>query len=418
MRRDVIERLKEIKCAALRFPGGCYSDFYQWRDGLLPVDERPVISEGSLDFLLTDSDGYDTQELGIDEFIALCREVHCEPSLTVRMWNVPGEPEEATAWVEYCNGSPETKWGKVRAERGHREPYGVKTWFVGNELVFFGRNGMNQAATSVPRSRLFAEAMKKVDPSILLVGCTDFTKDGTDEWNQGLVKQAGEFLTYGSYHAYIAGEKGKKCNIASIAKASVKLGIGCQTLSRNIGRPVTLDEWNTFWGEPATVSTALNAASTLNRLCRDSKELGIAQAYYFQPVNEGAISVTPLDSKLDLAGKVFALFSVHQRARRIITPARPADSDMDVCVSEAADGKSVFVTAVNRNCDKALPLSLMLRNFAPKPAAELKSLTPRSLDDNETELIERSEALPVKDGNRVETTLPPAGIARIVFSAK
>lgn len=52
MRRDVIELLREIKCSSLRFPGGCYSDYYKWREGLLPVDERPVISEGSLEFLL------------------------------------------------------------------------------------------------------------------------------------------------------------------------------------------------------------------------------------------------------------------------------------------------------------------------------------------------------------------------------
>ncbi len=417
MRRDVIALLKEMKPGALRFPGGCYSDFYKWREGLLPVDERPVISQGSLEFLLTDSDGYDTQEVSTDEFIALCRELNCEPALTVRIWNEPGEPEEATAWVEYCNGGPETKWGKVRIERGHPEPYNVKIWFVGNELAFFGRNGMNTAAVFVPRSRLFAEAMKKVDPSITLVGCTDFTKDGTDEWNKGLMEQAGQYLSYGSYHGYVSGVEINP-TVSSMAKTSVSLGLSCQTLSKNIKREVTLDEWNTNWGVKGTVAMAVHTASMLNRLCRDSKELGIAQAYYFQPINEGAISVTPLDAKLDLAGRVFELYKVHQNSQLLKIPVQPADADMDLCASAAPDGKSIFVTAVNRNCENEMSLSLALKDFAPEFVAEMKMLVPRSLGNTETELIERNETLEAQEGNRVETKLPPASIARIVFSTR
>jgi alpha-L-arabinofuranosidase len=415
LRRDVIELLKEMKPGPLRFPGGCYSDFYQWRDGLLPLDERPVISQGALEFLLTDSDGYDTQELGTDEFIALCRELNCDPAMTIRMWNVPGEPEEALAWVEYCNGGPETKWGKVRIERGHAEPYSVKIWFVGNELAFFGRNGLNQTAHSAPRSRLFAEAMKKADPSLVLVGCTDFTKDGTDEWNKNLMEQAGEYLTYGSYHSYAWGKE-EPSDVRSMANASVSVGIACQQLSKNIHRQVTLDEWNTAWGAKGTVAMALHTASMLNRLCRDSKELGISQAYYFHPINEGAITVTPLDAKLDTAGKVFVLYKVHQGSRLLKTPVQPADADLDICASASPDGKSVSVTAVNRNCDSEMPLSLALKNFDPEFRAETTMLVPRSLANTETELIERHETLTPYDGNRVDARLPPCAIARIVFS--
>jgi hypothetical protein len=417
MRRDVIALLKEMKCGALRYPGGCYSDFYQWREGLLPPDERPVISSGPLDFLFPDSDGYDTQEFGTDEFIALCRELDCEPAITVRLWNVPGEPEEAAAWVEYCNGGPETKWGKVRIERGHARPCNVKIWFVGNELAFFGRNGMNQAAHSAPQSRLFAEAMKRVDPSIVLVGCTDFTKDGTDEWNRKLMEQAGQYLTCGSYHGYMWDSQEVPCDVRSMAKASVSCGAACQRLSRNIGREVTLDEWNSTWGHKGTVPMALHTASMLNRLCRDSRELGISQAYYFHPINEGAIWVKPLEAKLDLAGRVFALFKVHQGARLLKTPAQPADSDMDLCASAAPDGKSVFVTVINRNCDHEMLLSLGLTHFAPGFKAAMKMLVPRSLGSTETELIERNETLPPIGGNRVETKVPPCAITRIVFSA-
>ena len=408
MRRDVIALLKELKPGALRFPGGCYSDFYAWRDGLLPVDERPVISQGPLEFLFTDSDGYDTQELNTDDFIALCRELKCAPSLSVRLRNEPGEPEEAIAWIQYCNGGQESHWGKARIARGFEQPYKVRTWFVGNELAFFGRNGMNTAAVSAPRSRLFAEAMKKADPSIDLVGCTDFTKDGTDLWNKGLMEQAGEFLTYGSYHNY-AGDNSDCPTPQSIARTSLTLGQSCQTLSKNIKRPVFLDEWNLKWGTKGTVAMALHTACMLNRLCRDSQELGIAQAYYFQPVNEGCIIVTPLDAKLDAAGKVFAMYKVHQGARRIKTSGVGASDDIDACAS-AADNGIVHVTAVNRNCDSERKLSLMLDNVRDDCIVEIRMLVPRSMQNSERELDERSISQTLSENRRVELAMPPGAI--------
>lgn len=47
-----------------------------------------------------------------------------------------GTPEEAADWVEYMNGSPSSKWGSVRAENGHREPFGVEYWELGNQPHF------------------------------------------------------------------------------------------------------------------------------------------------------------------------------------------------------------------------------------------------------------------------------------------
>jgi|GEM_PF-5987961 len=259
--------------------------------------------------------------------------------------------------------------------------------------------------------------MKSVDPSIELVGCNDFTKDGSDKWSQRLMEQAGEYITYGSYHCY-SGEKVDTVNAANMAKASVPLGAACQTLSKNIKRKVMLDEWNMLWVRKATVPMALHIASTLNMLCRDSKELGISHAYYFQPVNEGAIVVTPLEAKLDLAGIVFKLFGVHQGSHLLEVPNQPVDSDIDICASLAADGRSVFVTAVNRNCDKELLLSLSLSNFASTFKAEITILLSHSLETTETNMTEQTGVLAVKDSNVIEIMMPPGAITRIVITAR
>jgi len=45
-----------------------------------------------------------------------------------------GTPEEAAAWVEYCNGSADTPMGRLRAGNGHPKPYNVRIWEIGNEI--------------------------------------------------------------------------------------------------------------------------------------------------------------------------------------------------------------------------------------------------------------------------------------------
>ena len=41
-RRDVLEALKALHVPVLRWPGGCYADTYDWRDGIGPRSQRPV----------------------------------------------------------------------------------------------------------------------------------------------------------------------------------------------------------------------------------------------------------------------------------------------------------------------------------------------------------------------------------------
>jgi len=167
MRKDVVELLKQLKPGNLRWPGGCFAEYYNWKEGLLPVDKRPPIGPHQWAGLLPDSDGFDNHDIGIDEFIALCRELGCDPHITTR-YGGGGTVEEAAAWVQYCNGSQDSRWGRIRAKRGHKEPYGVKYWYVGNELA-----GMSLVKEKTPEacavlSAVYAQAMKKVDDSILL----------------------------------------------------------------------------------------------------------------------------------------------------------------------------------------------------------------------------------------------------------
>lgn len=134
MRRDVVEAMKELGIKVLRWPGGNFAGEFNWMDGLLPADMRaPFQSYLGLE-TQPHTMGYDYSEVTTDDFIALCREIGAEPFITINpCWNTP---EENAAWVEYCNGDTSTPYGKLRAQRGHQEPYNVQLWSLGNEFGY------------------------------------------------------------------------------------------------------------------------------------------------------------------------------------------------------------------------------------------------------------------------------------------
>lgn len=41
IRLALVEALKKIKASAIRWPGGCFADSYNWRDGIGPRKDRP-----------------------------------------------------------------------------------------------------------------------------------------------------------------------------------------------------------------------------------------------------------------------------------------------------------------------------------------------------------------------------------------
>jgi len=42
IRQRLVEETRKIKAPVVRHPGGCFADSYDWRDGVGPVDQRPL----------------------------------------------------------------------------------------------------------------------------------------------------------------------------------------------------------------------------------------------------------------------------------------------------------------------------------------------------------------------------------------
>ena len=81
-----------------------------------------------------------------------------------------GDAHSAADLVEYVTGSIDTPMGKLRAANGHPAPYKVKWWGVGNEMWGDFQFGHMVLKQYVFKHNLFGEAMRKVDPTIKLVG--------------------------------------------------------------------------------------------------------------------------------------------------------------------------------------------------------------------------------------------------------
>jgi alpha-N-arabinofuranosidase len=197
-RPDVIQALREIHVPNLRWPGGNFVSYYRWEDGIGDRDRRP--SRLNLSRVIEGEGRYwEPNDVGTDEFLELCRLIGAQPYMAVNAGD--GTPEEAARWLEYCNGPAGTPYGAKRAANGHRQPYRIKLWGIGNEVFGDWQGGHADEETHARRVVAFARAMRAVDPQIKLVavGARSWFYP---RWNQALFEIAKGSLDYLSLHSY------------------------------------------------------------------------------------------------------------------------------------------------------------------------------------------------------------------------
>ena len=326
MRKDVIENLKSLKISILRWPGGNFSGEYRWLDGLLPVDRRAPL-RAYMESEIQHTHGVDFHEIAIDDFIALCREIGAEPYISINLtWDTP---EECAQWVEYCNGPQTSEWGKIRADRGYPEPYNVLFWSLGNEMGYGHMEGPNSPALYRDKAMACGRAMLQTDPRLRLFYSGPFPND---EWMRDAIVPLSEIASFISLHSYEPMDthlkmdfttaeaslrtyeyilSGADMNYALIQKLRLLLDSYAQE-----GRPlhIAFDEWNLWyaWYRSPGVAEGIYSARMLHLFLNVSEKYDMPVCGYFEPVNEGAIRVTPEQSSLTATGQIFSLFSAHK----------------------------------------------------------------------------------------------------------
>ena len=157
---EYLPYLSEMGPTVLRYPGGLTSNNFIWKKGIGPIEGRdPNFSATRV-----------PQTFGTDEFLQYSEELGAEAILVVNV-SVAGKRigtvQDAADWVEYCNAPNDgsnpgdgINWAALRAANGHKEPYGVKYWELGNEDTYPGFEDYAQRVIA------YSEAMKAIDPTI------------------------------------------------------------------------------------------------------------------------------------------------------------------------------------------------------------------------------------------------------------
>ena len=355
LRADTLALLKELDSPVYRWPGGNFVSGYNWRDGIGDPDRRPPRKNPAWQ-------GIEHNDMGLDEFMVFCRLLNTEPYIAVN--SGLGEVQDAVDELLYANGSPDTPQGKERAENGHREPYGVKFWSIGNEMYGGWQLGHMTLEKYVVKHNLFAEAMRKADPAIQLIAVGDAGK-----WSEGMMKHCADHMDLISEHFYCQEQAGLAAHVRQIPTAVQRKAEAHRRYRQEIdslrGKDIriALDEWN-YWygphvfGELGTryfLKDGLGIAAGLHQMARDSEMIYMAN--YAQTVNViGCIKTSKTAAAFETTGLVLKLYRKHFGVLPVTTD---SSRGIDAMAAWSADRKTLTLGVVNPSLQPAeIPLTV------------------------------------------------------------
>ncbi|HWR65181.1 MAG TPA: alpha-L-arabinofuranosidase C-terminal domain-containing protein [Bellilinea sp.] len=452
LREDVLRLIQPLKPPVIRYPGGNFASAYHWEDGIGPKEQRPKRFDPAWKV-------EESNQVGTDEFMELCRRTGAQPYLCVN--DATGTPEEAARWVAYCNEDAQGEQGQRRAANGHPEPYQVRLWGIGNEVWGDWQVGHTDAAGYVQRLRPIVEAMRAVDPTIKIVAVGDTLGADADpdarRWNETVLREAGDLINYLSFHLYQPGHSGwqdvsdLQAQYFSICAAPLSAEQEIQRLAELIklaapgkGIKVALDEWN-VWPAPSadtasthrvsyTMRDALYIAGILNAFQRQSKNLTLANLA--QMVNVLPLIVT--NERQAYATPIYYPFEMYRHMEPVALEAA-LDSPVyksqvlgniealekvpyiDVSATKSRSGSRVVLGIVNRHPTRRVDLSVRLYGFneiRPKkgwllrhsdPLAENSFANPENVKAKEVDLRQ------IGKKSRFTLDLPPCCVAVIAL---
>lgn len=443
-RIDVVEAVRALRPPLLRWPGGNFVSAYHWQDGLGERDRRPTRLDpvwGALE----------PNDVGTDEFMALCAELGTEPYLCTNVGS--GSAEEAAAWVEYCNGPATSTYGRLRARHGHPQPYRVRYWGIGNETYGNWQHGHVDAETYARRYLDFAAAMRAVDPGIELVavGAHGYEAPG---WNEAVLSIAGEQIDYLSLHHYTPGGAPRDREVthdelypivvAGPERVEELLHEAQEAIARHglAGRVrVAFDEWNTWvydhyecgQEKPYLLRDGLYAAGIYNALYRNCGLVTVANLA--QLVNVlGAIYTTPTGlytTPIYLANRLYREHSgsvgLHTEVESPtfavsgmgFMPNRSSARYLDAAATADAAGQHLYLSLVNRHPREPLRVQVEIAGAAVQPEGAGHRLNgPSGLSGNSSANPDEVRVEPIEPfwaGNSFAYIAPPHSATVLVL---
>ncbi len=405
VRTDVVDAVRELNAPIVRWPGGCYADFYHWEDGVGPRDQRPVRRNWHWG-------GMEPNTFGTDEFLQWCQRIGTEPYLNLNLGT--GTLDEALRWLDYCNGTELTTDVQRRHQNGHAEPYHVRYWGVGNEQWGDWEAGHMDAKTYAARLHNWTQFFRKYDPNAHFLGVGSAgAKDPA--WDLEVISRAGHLIDFLTLHVY-----GHALNRLDDYYAVVSLPIyveerirtmasvidaACQRIGRETPIPISIDEWNIRHLvddreggppklqrlSPRTLRDAIAAAGVFHGMIRHCNDVSMAN-YVFLLNGNGVLLV---DDEGFVKTPLFHLFAMYRNQMlpyvvdvsiesperitgvRMDNPGSTETRDMayiDAVASRGEDGSGLTVAVINRHLDDDMAVRIDVPEGAPGSRVTVQTL--------------------------------------------
>ena len=408
-RPDVLALLRELDAPVYRWPGGNFVSGYDWRDGIGDRDRRPPRKNPAWK-------GVEHNDVGIHEFMALCRLIGAEPYIAVN--SGLGDAASAAAEVEYVNGAASTPMGAQRALNGHQEPFKVRWWSVGNEMYGDWQLGHMPIAEYVKKHAVFADAMRARDPDIELIAV-----GAVGPWDEAMLAGNAGKMSLISEHFYVRERPGLTEHVAQVPRQIKRIADAHrryrETIPQLAGKNIriALDEWN-YWygphlyGELGTryfLKDALGIAAGIHEYSRQADIVFMAN--YAQTVNViGAIKTTKTAAAFDTTGLVLKLYRAHFGQVPVAITGAP--EPLDVAAAWREDRSALTLAIVNPTAEpQALALQLKGGSFAEQATLwRIAGTDPMAYNEPGKPAAVKIEETPkVAVGDRL--TLPPMSIS-------
>ena len=184
IQEEPLRLAKEAGITMARFPGGCGSHDYDWKQAV--GKNRTVFG------------------FGIDEFLQVAEAMGAEPVFTLSYYT--GDEKTDADLVEYLNSPNDgmnpnggTDWAAERTRNGQPQPYGVKYFEVGNEIEHGDHKGIKKVAPEdyARRYLKYYDALKAVDPAVKI----GVVLSG-QAWDERVMEIVGDKVDFAIIHTY------------------------------------------------------------------------------------------------------------------------------------------------------------------------------------------------------------------------
>jgi alpha-L-arabinofuranosidase len=249
-RGDVLELVKELGVTRVRYPGGNFVSGFRWEDSVGPRSERPHRRE--LAWHSTE-----TNEVGLHEFVAWARKADLEVLYALNLGT--RDTQAALELLDYANGTAGSALADQRIGNGAADPFGIKTWYLGNEMDGPWQLGHRTATEYGRLASSTASGMRQYDPTLDLVACgsSHMRMKTFGHWEREVLLESYDEVDQISCHAYyeeLGGDldsflaSGEHLNRYVQAVATTIEHV--RTLKRTDKRvKISFDEWNVWYLE-------------------------------------------------------------------------------------------------------------------------------------------------------------------------